>query len=147
MGFCLSLSMEFNLERFIEAQETAYLQALSEIKNGRKTSHWMWFIFPQLKALGSTETALFYGISGIAEATAYLQHPILRKRLIEISEALLAIGRKSAHDIFGKPDDRKLRSCMTLFGKTQNTDPVFGKVLVKYYDGQQDKRTIELLET
>jgi len=132
------------LERFVEAQLVTYEQALSEIKNGKKASHWMWFIFPQLKGLGKTETARFYGIENLEEAQSYLQHPILGPRLIEISTALLASGQHDPHAIFGSPDDLKLCSCMTLFHHAGNQD-VFEKVLLQYYNGKEDARTLELL--
>src|SRR4051812_29770838 len=98
----------YNLQRFLEAQESSYQQALEEIKAGRKQSHWMWFIFPQLTALGRSSMAKRFGISGLPEAMAYLQHPVLGNRLIDISTSLLAIKGKTAHDIFGSPDDMKL---------------------------------------
>ena len=138
--------MEFQLERFIEAQDNVYSQALSEVGNGRKVSHWMWFIFPQLKGLGSSSTALFYGIDGLVEATAYFNHPVLGKRLVEISETLLKIKGRSANSIFGTPDDLKLKSSMTLFSKVENADPVFKKVLRQYFDGKEDLRTVQMLD-
>ena len=133
------------LNRFVDAQKETYPVALSEIRLGQKESHWMWFIFPQIKGLGRTDIAKFYSIEDIAEATAYLSHPVLGRNLIEISEALLTINNKTAREIFGKPDDRKLQSCMTLFSKVQGTDPVFKKVLGKYFEGQEDTNTVEIL--
>ncbi|MFV8344053.1 DUF1810 domain-containing protein [Flavobacterium sp. XS2P39] len=119
--------MESNMElkRFLDAQNQVYLKALSEIKEGKKNSHWMWYIFPQIKGLGSSDTAKFYGISDLQEAASYLAHPILGKHLIEISTAVLQLDGKTASEIVGTPDDLKLRSCMTLFANVQNTDPVF----------------------
>lgn len=133
------------LDRFIAAQRTAYADALSEIRRGRKASHWMWFIFPQLRGLGRTETARFYGLTGIGEATSYLRHPVLGNRLAEISRALLQQPGRDALAIFGKPDDRKLRSCMTVFSKVAGADPVFREVLEAFFEGQDDPSTLELL--
>ncbi|MDR6968815.1 uncharacterized protein (DUF1810 family) [Flavobacterium arsenatis] len=138
--------MEVNhLKKFLEAQNQVYLKALQEIKNGRKETHWMWFIFPQLKGLGQSETARFYAIADLQEATDYLAHPVLGKHLIEISEALLNIEDKSASDLFGYPDDVKLRSCMTLFANLENPHPVFASVLKRYFNGLQDEETLKLL--
>jgi uncharacterized protein (DUF1810 family) len=133
------------LIRFLEAQNQVYLKALSEIKNGKKNTHWMWYIFPQIKGLGSSETAQYYGIKDWNEATAYLQHPILGKHLIEISEELLNLNGKTATQLLGTPDDMKLRSCMTLFANVKNANPVFQKVLEKYFNGLPDQLTLELL--
>ena len=134
------------LIRFLEAQNQMYLTALSEVKKGGKKSHWMWFIFPQLKGLGTSETARYFGLNGISEATEYLRHPVLGRHLIEITEALLAFEGKTANQIFGTPDDLKLRSCMTLFAAVENSNPVFSRVLDKYFDGQPDALTLSLLE-
>lgn len=134
-----------DLERFIKAQEGSYETALSEIKNGKKISHWMWYIFPQLKGLGRSSTAVFYGINGFEEAEAYLKHPVLGNRLIEISNELLELPGDDAHKIFGSPDDMKLRSSMTLFSLLPNTDSVFDLVLQKFFRGEKDKRTIDIL--
>ena len=133
------------LIRFLEAQNQVYLKALSELKKGKKETHWMWYIFPQLKGLGSSETAQFYGIKDINEATTYLQHPILGQHLIEISSVVLQLEGKTAAEIFGTPDDLKLRSCMTLFASVENTHPVFAKVLEKYFKGISDEHTLQLL--
>jgi uncharacterized protein (DUF1810 family) len=133
------------LTRFLEAQNQMYLKALAEIQNGKKQSHWMWFVFPQIKGLGFSETAKFYGIADMEEATAYLAHPVLGKHLVEISQALMQIENLTATEIFGTPDDMKLRSSMTLFSKVENADPVFSKVLEKYFEGMQDTYTEELL--
>ena len=134
------------LTRFLDAQNQTYLKALAELRNGKKESHWMWFVFPQIKGLGFSETAKFYGIADLEEAEAYLAHPLLGKHLIEISEALLKIEGKTATEIFSTPDDMKLRSSMTLFSKVANANPVFGKVLAKYFRGIQDDFTQEILE-
>lgn len=133
------------LTRFLEAQNQMYLKALAEIRNGLKESHWMWFVFPQVKGLGFSETAKFYGITDLEEAKAYLEHPVLGKHLIEISEAVLKIEGKTATEIFGTPDDMKLRSSMTLFSKVENANPVFEKVLDKYFLGSPNDYTEELL--
>ncbi len=134
------------LTRFLDAQNQMYLKALAEVHNGKKESHWMWFVFPQIKGLGFSETAKFYGIADLDEAEAYLAHPVLGKHLIEISEALLQIEDKTATEIFGIPDDMKLRSSMTLFSKVENADPIFKKILDKYFMSIQDEYTEELLE-
>lgn len=129
-----------SLDRFIKAQETSYATALAEIRNGRKQSHWMWYIFPQLKGLGFSETSRYYGIDGPGEARAYLDHPVLGPRLIEISEALLETGETDARLVFGTPDDLKLRSCMSLFSSLQPTHAVFEKVLERFFGGTQALR-------
>ena len=135
-----------DLVRFLEAQNHVYLKALDEIKSGQKRSHWMWYIFPQIKGLGSSENARFFGIKSLDEATAYIQHPILGKHLIEITKALLNIEGKSVSDIFGYPDDLKLHSSMTLFSKVENADPVFNEVIKKYFNGVLDQGTLKILE-
>lgn len=134
------------LIRFLEAQNQMYLTALSEVKKGGKKSHWMWFIFPQLKGLGTSETARYFGLNGILEATEYLRHPVLGRHLIEITEALLAFEGKTANQIFLTPDDLKLRSCMTLFAAVENSNPVFSRVLEKYFNGRPDALTLSILE-
>jgi len=134
------------LVRFLEAQNQMYLTALSEVKKGSKRSHWMWFIFPQIKGLGTSDTARYFGLNGISEATEYLGHPVLGRHLIEISQALLALEGKTANQIFGTPDDLKLRSCMTLFADVKNSNPVFSKVLDKYFGGQPDALTLSILQ-
>ena len=135
-----------DLKRFLDAQENDFERALSEIKRGRKQSHWMWYIFPQIAGLGSSETSKFYAVKTKAEAELYLAHPVLGARLVEISEALLEIEGKTANQIFGSPDDVKLKSSMTLFGVLENTNPVFRKVLDKYFNGAKDGRTLELID-
>lgn len=134
------------LARFLEAQNHTYLKALSEIESGKKTSHWMWYVFPQLKGLGKSDTAQFYGIENLKEAEEYLAHPVLGKHLVAISEMLLRIDGKTANEIFGSPDDLKLRSSMTLFARAGKTNPVFGAVLEKYFNSTPDPRTLELIE-
>ena len=140
------MELGYDLKRFLDAQNQLYLKALAEMRNGKKESHWMWFVFPQVKGLGFSETAKFYGIADLEEATAYLAHPVLGRHLIEISEAVLQIENKTATEIFGAPDDMKLRSSITLFAKVENANPVFEKVLDKYFMGMQDDYTEDLLE-
>lgn len=134
-----------NLQRFLTAQQNTYQQALAEIKNGRKRSHWMWFIFPQIAGLGFSETSKLYAIKNVEEANGYMEHPELGSRLVEISNALLSVGGKTASQIFGTPDDLKLKSCMTLFGELENANPVFEAVLAKYFNGVKDAKTLRLL--
>ena len=123
----------YNLNRFLLAQEITYDQALREIQAGRKMSHWMWFVFPQMKGLGTSYNSMFYGISGREEAEAYLAHPLLGPRLIEISKALLVHTDKSIEQILGHTDSLKLKSCMELFGSIPNVDPVFAQVMRVFY--------------
>ena len=134
-----------NLERFIEAQEYNYQDALKEIKSGRKCSCWMWYVFPQLAGLGRSSTAKYYGITDLQEAQDYINDPLLGARLVEISEALLALDTNDAYRVFGCPDNMKLKSSMTLFVIAAPELKVFQKVLDKYFGGERDKRTIELL--
>lgn len=138
-------TMKCDLERFRRAQEHSYQTALREVRNGRKTSHWMWYIFPQMRGLGQSSTAWTYGISGAEEAEAYLKDPVLGPRLTEISEALMDLEEKDADRIFGWPDVLKLRSCMTLFAAVSEKDSVFQRVLDAYYGGMADELTLELL--
>jgi uncharacterized protein (DUF1810 family) len=135
----------FNLGRFISAQETFYFEALAELRDGQKRTHWMWFIFPQIDGLGYSSTARLYAIKSEAEARAYLNHPVLGKRLIECAETLLAVAGRSASEILGYPDDLKLRSCMTLFAHVSAPDSVFARVLDKYFGGLPDAKTLALL--
>lgn len=139
--------MANNLERFLDAQEHNYLPALDEIRKGKKTSHWMWYIFPQIAGLGHSDTAKRYAIRNFDEAIEYLKHPVLSSHLIEISTALLAVNNKTAREIFGVPDDLKLRSSMTLFAEVKGADQVFQKVLDKYFDGQPDTRTLDIIKS
>jgi uncharacterized protein (DUF1810 family) len=136
----------FNLARFVSAQEDSYDTALAEVARGQKRSHWMWYIFPQLRGLGRSSTARFYGISCAEEARAYLSHEVLGPRLIAVCKAALAVEGRSAAEIFGMPDDMKLRSCATLFARVSNGDSVFHKILDKYFAGKPDPRTLELLQ-
>ena len=137
--------MEINsLDRFVEAQEHMYEIALEEIKNGEKQSHWMWYIFPQIRGLGMSSMAHIYGIAGLDEAKAYLDHPTLSVRLFEISEALLKHKKKRPEAIFGYTDAMKLRSSMTLFALVSEDDSVFHKVLQAFYNGEMDELTIKL---
>lgn len=133
--------IEYNLERFVKAQEIDYPQALSEIRNGLKQGHWIWYVFPQIKGLGHSYNSEFYGISSKEEANAYLEHPILGQRLREITQVLLDCDNKSADDILGFPDVLKVRSCMTLFDLVSPND-IFSDVLYKYYEGQRCDKTI-----
>lgn len=133
------------LERFITAQEGDYQIAFNEIVRGCKRSHWMWYIFPQLKGLGFSETAQYYGIKDKKEAMDYLNHPVLGERLISITTELMAHKQRSALDIFGSPDDIKLRSCMTLFAALPNSNPIFEKVIQQFFQGKKDERTEQLL--
>ena len=135
--------MEADLSRFLKAQKQDYEQALREIRSGRKRSHWMWYIFPQIQGLGFSPTAQYYAIRDLQEARDYLAHPVLGTRLKEISSALLDLNGLSASEIFGYPDDLKLRSSMTLFRMADLNEPVFLEVLEKYYDGKPDARTVE----
>ena len=134
-----------SLQRFLDAQEEDYENALSEVKSGRKASHWMWYIFPQIKGLGFSETSRFYAIKNKDEAEEYLHHPILGKRLIEISNALLDLDTDDAHSLFGSPDDLKLKSSMTLFSSLPGTNPVFKSVLKKFFNGKKDDKTLTLI--
>ncbi len=135
-----------NLQRFIDAQKIDYAQALSEIKNGKKQSHWMWYVFPQVKGLGFSETSKYYAIADREEAEKFLRHPVLGGRLIEICKALLELKTNDAHQIFGSPDDLKLKSSMTLFSSVQNSDAVFEMVLEKFFGGKKDDKTLNLME-
>ena len=135
----------YNLDRFKTAQDTDYKTALSEIRNGRKVSHWMWYIFPQMKQLGYSPTAQYYGIGSLDEAKSYIADDKLRQHLVEISEALLALESDNASQIMGYPDDMKLKSSMTLFMLAAPEIPVFQAVLDKFYGGEPDKKTIELI--
>ena len=136
----------FNLQRFLDAQENDYADALREIKQGYKQSHWIWFIFPQMRGLGRSSMAEYYGISSIEEARAYLDHPTLKARLIEISTALLQHkGKSTAYEILGTIDAIKVRSCMTLFDHIM-PHAIFAEVLDAFYNSQRDVMTLELLK-
>lgn len=133
----------FDLERFVAAQDAAgtYERALSEIRRGRKSSHWMWFVFPQVAGLGYSATAQRYAIEGLDEARAYIGHPVLGHRLVECATALATGSERSAVEIFGEVDARKLRSSMTLFSRAAPNQPVFARVLDIYFDGEADLET------
>ena len=135
-----------DLIRFVQTQETDYETALSEVRAGRKRSHWMWYIFPQIAGLGASEMSRRYAVQSRAEAAAYLKHPALGPRLVEICDAVLGVEGRSAHDIFGSPDDMKLRSCATLFAAVSPPGSVFERVLQKYFRGEPDGQTLRLLE-
>jgi uncharacterized protein (DUF1810 family) len=137
--------MGFDLDRFKKAQEEDYPYALQEIKAGRKRSHWIWYIFPQLKGLGFSSMSEYYGIDGRAEAQAYIADPLLRARLVEISEALLALESNNPTQVMGYPDDLKLKSSMTLFAEVAPDIPVFEQVLQKFFAGEKDDKTLQLL--
>ncbi|MEX2111232.1 MAG: DUF1810 domain-containing protein [Gemmatimonadaceae bacterium] len=134
-----------DLNRFIEAQEADYERALSEIVSGRKRTHWMWYIFPQIDGLGFSSITRRFSISGIEEARAYLDHPVLGPRLLKCAEAVVGVEDRSATEIFGSPDDLKLRSCATLFASVLPPGSVFDRLLAKYYAGIRDAKTLHLL--
>lgn len=134
----------YDLQRFVSAQDRVYATVLAELRAGAKRTHWIWFVFPQLRGLGRSATAHRYGIASADEARAYLAHPVLGARLRECAELLLAHQGRSATDIFGYPDDLKVRSSMTLFARAGTDDTVFGAVLDAFYDGE-DPVTVELL--
>lgn len=132
-----------DLQRFLDAQEGDYATALAEVRAGRKRSHWMWYIFPQIEGLGFSSMARRYAIHNLEEASAYLRHPVLGKRLIEISQALIGLALDNATAIMGSPDDLKLKSSMTLFSEVEGADPVFQQVLDKFYGGKADTETLK----
>ena len=134
----------YNLDRFIKAQKRDFPLALEEVRAGRKTSHWIWYIFPQIQGLGFSSTAQYYAIENLEEAKAYLADPVLRERLLEISNALLALDSCDPSEVMGYPDDLKLRSSMTLFSLAEPECTVFRDVLDKFYGGREDERTIDL---
>jgi uncharacterized protein (DUF1810 family) len=140
-----------DLERFVAAQNPVWDQVRAELRRGRKSSHWMWFVFPQLAGLGSSPTARAYALSGLDEARAYLAHPVLGPRLREAAQLAVAVPGRTASEVFGYPDDLKLRSSMTLFARAASDDPnrdntVFAAVLDRYFDGAPDPRTVDLLQ-
>jgi len=134
-----------DLRRFVEAQEQTFAQAVSELEDGRKASHWMWFVFPQLRGLGRSPMAIRFGIESLDEARAYLAHPLLGPRLKQCVRLALRIDGRSITEIFGLPDDMKFRSCMTLFDRAAPDETLFAQALQKYFDGSPDARTLELL--
>ena len=133
------------IKRFLDAQRDVYPQALREIRSGRKQSHWIWYIFPQIRGLGYSDMAQYYGIRDLDEAKEYLAEPTLRANLIEISEALLDLPENDPRNVMGYPDDMKLRSSMTLFAVAAPDIPVFRQVLDKFFQGIPDEKTIKLL--
>ena len=135
----------YNLQRFIEAQEPVYAQVCAELRQGRKTGHWIWFIFPQIRGLGSSETAQYFAITGRQEATAYATHPVLGPRLRECAALVLQIDNKSVEQIFGYPDNLKFHSSMTLFARTTEDNQVFLDALKKYFSGALDPQTLARL--
>ncbi len=135
----------FDLSRFLSAQEDVYPTALAELRAGQKRSHWMWFVFPQIEGLGHSSTAQYYAVKSMAEARAYLDHPVLGARLRECAAAVLAVEGRSASQIFGYPDDLKLRSSMTLFAVAAEPGSVFARVVDKYFGGEQDPQTLRLI--
>ncbi len=137
--------MEYDLSRHEAAQASSYASALTEIRSGRKRSHWIWYIFPQLKGLGFSHNATFYGLDGLQEATDYLAHPVLGPRLVAISQALLDLPGNNPTTVMGSRDDLKLFSSMTLFALVPGADPVFQKVLDKFFQGRRDERTVEMI--
>ena len=137
----------FDLARFVAAQAGSYAQALSEIGAGRKRSHWMWYVFPQVEGLGHSGVARRYSVKSREEARAYLEHPVLGRRLLECAEAVVRVQGRTATEIFGFPDDLKLRSCATLFAAVAPESGVFKRILDKYYEGAPDERTLQILET
>jgi len=139
------LQKSYDLERFVEAQADCYEEVTRELRAGRKSSHWMWFIFPQIAGLGHSEMARQYAISSLAEATAYLEHPVLGKRLRECTQLVNAVEGRSIDQILGYPDDLKFRSSMTLFAKAGADDRTFREALEKYFEGKEDRLTLERL--
>ncbi len=138
--------MDYNISRFLDAQKYDYDIALREIRGGRKRSHWIWYIFPQLKGLGFSRMSDYYGIDGLGEAKAYLSEPVLRQRLEEITGALLELESSDAGAVMGYPDDLKLKSSMTLFCIADPDQPLYRKVLEKYFDGKMDEKTLKILK-
>jgi uncharacterized protein (DUF1810 family) len=140
------MTKQYNLERFVEAQQSQYETALAEIRRGRKQSHWMWYIFPQIQGLGFSEMSRYYAIEDLREAEAYLQHPVLGSRLTAICHELLRLPSGDAGKVFGTPDDMKLKSSMTLFSSVRQADPVFRRVLEKFFQGAKDGKTLQIID-
>jgi uncharacterized protein (DUF1810 family) len=136
----------FDLQRFVIAQQSVYATALAELKHGTKRSHWMWFIFPQVEGLGHSSMAQRYAIRSLGEAVAYLAHPLLGTRLLESTDAVLNVTGKSAHQIFGSPDDAKFKSSMTLFDRADRRGP-YREVLDRYYEGKTDAASLQIINT
>jgi uncharacterized protein (DUF1810 family) len=140
--------MNSNLNKFITAQEDSYIDALFEIKNGKKENHWMWYIFPQIKGLGSSPKAMYYSIKDLSEAKDYLNHAVLGKRLVEITNVLLRLKEDDPQKIFGFPDDLKLKSSMTLFSIADGTkNNIFNSVIHKFFNREYDDKTLEILNS
>ncbi|MEE1228054.1 MAG: DUF1810 domain-containing protein [Lachnospiraceae bacterium] len=138
--------MSYDLQKFKDAQKKDYETALMEVRCGRKRSHWIWYIFPQIEGLGMSAISQYYAIADLEEARAYLRDSYLKGHLIQISEALLDLSTSNPTEVFGKPDDMKVRSCMTLFHIADPNIKVFEEVLVKFYEGKMDQRTLDILE-
>jgi uncharacterized protein (DUF1810 family) len=141
-----SIDDPYNLSRIVQAQEGSYELALSEINSGQKRTHWMWYIFPQLDGLAFSATSKKYSIKSVEEAKAYINHSLLGPRLLECAEAVVRIKGKTAAEIFGSPDDLKLRSCATLFAYVLPQGSVFDRLIDKYYRGERDSKTLQLLD-
>jgi len=141
----ISAADPYDLARFVRAQERDYEKALSEIRDGRKRSHWMWYIFPQFDGLGVSSTSIHYAIKSVGEAEAYLRHPVLGPRLLEIAQAAVDVEERSALAVFGTPDDMKLQSCATLFASVSPAGSVFQRLLDRYFGGEPDDKTLGLL--
>lgn len=139
-------SFDHTLERFVDAQAPVYKSVVGELSGGKKTTHWMWFIFPQLKELGRSPIAKYYGLASVDEALAYWQHPILGKRLIECTQLVMAARSTAIHAIFSSPDDLKFQSCMTLLAWVAPDEPVFRTALVHFFDRLPDQNTLRLLK-
>jgi len=139
------MSVGYNLQRFLDAQEGVYDIVLDELRAGRKSSHWIWFIFPQIAGLGRSGTAQQFAIGSLDEAKAYLQHPVLGPRLRACTQLVLEVNGRSAEEIFGYPDYLKFRSCMTLFLTAATDNTIFNDALLKYFDGKPDQLTLDLL--
>ena len=146
-GTMTEVADPFQLSRFIEAQDRVFDTVLAELGAGRKQTHWMWFVFPQLRALGRSSIAKFYGIGSIEEARAYLRHPVLGKRLVQATDAVPSLSGRSAHEIFGSPDDLKFRSSMTLFGEAAGKVGAapFQRAIERFFAGEPDRLTLEIL--
>jgi uncharacterized protein (DUF1810 family) len=143
--FIVAKTDPYNLKRFLDAQDEVFGQVCSELREGRKRTHWMWFIFPQLKGLGHSTTAEFYALLSLEEAEAYLSHPVLGARLRQCAELVNQIEGRTVDQIFGSPDNLKFRSCMTLFAQLESNNQVFKDALEKHFGGEADTRTLELL--
>ena len=141
-----TMPLKKDLQRFIDAQANNYSVALSEVMNGRKRTHWMWYVFPQIQGLGMSEISRLYAIKDIHEAADFLDHPVLGSRLIRICNELLNLESDDAYQIFGSPDDLKLHSSMTLFSSVPSADFVFQKVLDKFFEGKKDEKTLAILK-